>query len=424
MPTSLETRSRILDAAVEEVRQHGHSDFRMGHVAEQAGVTTPHLYRHFDSRESVIGAAIDAWAAPMLAGQLVRVDKILERTSSPETFWTELIDIATVRSPKDDDELRWALGEALVFSWYHPEVQLETIALYRRLTLTSIGRLQEILGTAGGTATLSGRQISYFASGVWFGSLIDTLIPDDTRGMQLARRLDRELLDLASKGPQRAASPDIAPLVMAPVPADALQPSADGSSTKERILRAAIEELAVHSAVGFSLKGVASRAEVGDSVIYRHFRSRSELVARAGAKVVEEAYRDRLAGAGGLAAEVSDVNSLIAFGLCIGVDPGDDAINAVRRAAVAAIMAGRGNDDVLAGMGETARIYITAGGSILSSFADGGLITDRFDPEGIADVFLRYTWGKTLPDSDPATALTREEQLELVAVLFRDLLAP
>ncbi len=52
----VETRTRILDATVQMLEQHGGQGVRMGDIARQAGVSRQALYLHFTSRTELLEA--------------------------------------------------------------------------------------------------------------------------------------------------------------------------------------------------------------------------------------------------------------------------------------------------------------------------------------------------------------------------------
>lgn len=54
------TRARILSAAVACLGEGGIDDVRIARVAERAGISTASVHYHFDTRESLLAAAIEA----------------------------------------------------------------------------------------------------------------------------------------------------------------------------------------------------------------------------------------------------------------------------------------------------------------------------------------------------------------------------
>jgi len=58
LPTRLRqrllTRSVILDAAIEEIAEHGLDGARIGEIARRAGVTRPTIYAHFPTRQDFL----------------------------------------------------------------------------------------------------------------------------------------------------------------------------------------------------------------------------------------------------------------------------------------------------------------------------------------------------------------------------------
>lgn len=71
-----DTRTRILDATVEEASIHGLSRLSVGDVAKRAGLSRPTLYKHFPSKDDLVAAAVVREAQDFLAEVLAAVDAV------------------------------------------------------------------------------------------------------------------------------------------------------------------------------------------------------------------------------------------------------------------------------------------------------------------------------------------------------------
>ena len=91
---------------------------------------------------------------------------------------------------------------------------------------------------------------------------------------------------MTSSSPARAAAPPASPARAAEAPRRGRPRSV---STDAAILEAARQQLAALGWVGFSVEGVAARAGVAKTTVYRRFPSRSELAAAAVAELVAAA---------------------------------------------------------------------------------------------------------------------------------------
>jgi len=60
------TAQRILDVAEALFAEHGYAGTSLRDVARAAGLRTPSLYNHFESKESLYGAVLDRGLAPVL----------------------------------------------------------------------------------------------------------------------------------------------------------------------------------------------------------------------------------------------------------------------------------------------------------------------------------------------------------------------
>jgi AcrR family transcriptional regulator len=65
-----DTAGRILDAAVEAAALHGVARLSMSDVARQAGLSRPTLYRHFPSKQELMGAAVRREAMALVGAVL------------------------------------------------------------------------------------------------------------------------------------------------------------------------------------------------------------------------------------------------------------------------------------------------------------------------------------------------------------------
>ena len=73
-----DTQQRILDAAMECVRQWGIEKTNLNDIAKQAGVTRPTVYRYFASRNEVLSAAMLQSAANLSQRMLAHVEGVAD----------------------------------------------------------------------------------------------------------------------------------------------------------------------------------------------------------------------------------------------------------------------------------------------------------------------------------------------------------
>ncbi|CAN5265631.1 TetR family transcriptional regulator [soil metagenome] len=59
----VDAHTRILDAAVEQLRRHGHAKTGVVDVARALGISHAAVYRHFDSKEALFDAVAERWLA-------------------------------------------------------------------------------------------------------------------------------------------------------------------------------------------------------------------------------------------------------------------------------------------------------------------------------------------------------------------------
>lgn len=80
----IEARARILRATVEAAAVHGLSRLSVADVAKRAELSRPTLYKHFESREALIAAAVQREAGAMVDAVRTVVDGIDEPRAALE----------------------------------------------------------------------------------------------------------------------------------------------------------------------------------------------------------------------------------------------------------------------------------------------------------------------------------------------------
>jgi AcrR family transcriptional regulator len=125
----METRERILDAAVRRIAREGIDDVRIARIAMDAGVSAALVHYHFDSREALLVEALEH-SYEFAGDQRMAVEGPPE--APPETRLRALID-ACLPEPgtQRDDFLLWA--ELWLRAARHPELSETAGRLYTRL---------------------------------------------------------------------------------------------------------------------------------------------------------------------------------------------------------------------------------------------------------------------------------------------------
>jgi AcrR family transcriptional regulator len=82
---SQDTASRILDAAVDAAAVHGVARLSMSDVARLAGLSRPTLYRHFPSKQDLLGAALARESMTLVGAVLEAVAPIDDPRQAIET---------------------------------------------------------------------------------------------------------------------------------------------------------------------------------------------------------------------------------------------------------------------------------------------------------------------------------------------------
>ena len=83
-------RDQILAAVLDVVRSEGWPAISMRRVADRMGITATALYRHFDGKEALVGAAVDVAVAVLMSRLALAA---LEASSDEGRLWASLEEI-------------------------------------------------------------------------------------------------------------------------------------------------------------------------------------------------------------------------------------------------------------------------------------------------------------------------------------------
>ncbi|MBS1806137.1 MAG: TetR/AcrR family transcriptional regulator [Acidobacteria bacterium] len=170
---SAETRTRILDAAVQEFSANGLAGARMDRIAAVAGVNKALLYYHFDSKDNLYGAALEMIATRtrdatmatflrdaspgerVLRSALGHFDRILAQTEFQSLMQQEM--------------MRLHKGESGAMEVLIKRVFAPTIAMYQSMVREGItsGELIEVDWLQIHLATLGTNVFYFMSSHLW-----------------------------------------------------------------------------------------------------------------------------------------------------------------------------------------------------------------------------------------------------------------
>jgi TetR/AcrR family transcriptional regulator len=92
--TPRSTRDRILDAAETRFADKGFGATALGEIAEEVGIRTPSLYKHFEGKQALYDAVMERLLSPFVA----TLGELLERPLSPAQSESNLLAIASLYS--------------------------------------------------------------------------------------------------------------------------------------------------------------------------------------------------------------------------------------------------------------------------------------------------------------------------------------
>ena len=172
-PTDSEAaRERLLEAAIHCIQLYGVTKTAISDVAREAGVTRRTVYRYFENREALVGAALVRGVRDFTS----RAHTLLETFEEPEDMVVEGLCFALKELPRDPVLGRTLRGGELV---------LDAPALSRALDV--LRPLLEPITRAAGWTPQERDECSELVLRIAL-SLLASPLPDDLRGF-LRRRL-------------------------------------------------------------------------------------------------------------------------------------------------------------------------------------------------------------------------------------------
>jgi TetR/AcrR family transcriptional regulator, regulator of cefoperazone and chloramphenicol sensitivity len=88
-------RARILEAAVQQLEEHGEGSLRLAAIAEQAGVALALITHHFGSRDGLVAAAQQVRLAGAVAADVEAINAISARVDSTRELRERIAAVTT-----------------------------------------------------------------------------------------------------------------------------------------------------------------------------------------------------------------------------------------------------------------------------------------------------------------------------------------
>jgi AcrR family transcriptional regulator len=88
------TRERVLDASEALFAERGFAATSLGEIADDVGIRTPSLYKHFESKQALYEAVVERLLSPFIATLV----ELLERPLTPDQAEKNLLTIARLYS--------------------------------------------------------------------------------------------------------------------------------------------------------------------------------------------------------------------------------------------------------------------------------------------------------------------------------------
>ena len=327
------------------------------------------------------------------------------------------------RTEEWEQELRWAMAEAVVMWWHTPDQPHAAFEPFREMFQALESVFTRILEIESASTALEARTLAYCIQCVWLGGLLGVTKSPGPEPDSTMQPISLALVDYAVTGPAL----DVASMLAPPVEFVAISHppnvSIDGTSPREQILAAAIEVLVDLGPTDFSLKEVARRAGKQEPAISRYYGGRAALLAEAGVKIMEAQSAERLATLSRLATGVGTEEQLLQFGVEVVASASDGEAAELRRSVFSALVAARQDPEAMGAIGAAFDLFLNEVEAIFSLFADRGLIAQRFEYASAAEFMARLIVGRAFFDADPLMSISDDQFRLLVAMIFVQVLA-
>lgn len=199
--SAAETRSIVLDAAVDWIEENGSSSLKVSEIARAAGVSEVLMYRYFMDRQGLLTAAlVELWerymAHPIAAIRQI-IDDLPAEALTPEL----LANLALNPSSETAKKSRWARLQVLAASPENPELSAMIKQSQSRINAEHESLIDLIRYKMPGVHLPSVRIMRMLNQNVIFGFVIEDLVDDPIT--------DEELRDFLIKFYDLAFEPEV-----------------------------------------------------------------------------------------------------------------------------------------------------------------------------------------------------------------------
>lgn len=146
----IEVRARLLQAARELIREHGHEAVGMELIAKTAGVSRATTYRYFASKEHVVCEAALAWGHDVAA----RIPQAIAATAEPVSAIDVAIEQVVQEAASDLPMVRATMASVLAQGPVADEFRLGVREMFRALLA---GAVEDMSVSLDPSMTLLGR---------------------------------------------------------------------------------------------------------------------------------------------------------------------------------------------------------------------------------------------------------------------------
>jgi AcrR family transcriptional regulator len=180
-----ETRSIVLDAAVDWIEQNGSANLKVVDIAKASGISEVLIYRYFDDRQGLLTSAlVTLWERYMI--QPLDDARRLIADLPDDAFTPEfLVSLGVQPNSEAAQKSRWARLQVLAASPENPELQQMIKESQSRINDEHESLIEQIRTRMPGRHLPSVRMMRMLNQNVMFGFVIEDLVDDPIADQEL-----------------------------------------------------------------------------------------------------------------------------------------------------------------------------------------------------------------------------------------------
>ena len=247
----MDTKSRILQAAVDVISEKGYHETRLSDVAALAGIATPSIYKHFKNKEDILFS--------IALANFIQVEKIIEQNlkgiKDPANRIRQLIWTYLDFWQKNTKVVMIFFFECRSnFRFY----QTEAYQQFRKMSRNIFGMIEDCKRRGDFDSRVNTSIVRDLLFGTLDFSVLGCLLLHETESIiENFEDILKLLHNLTRPGPTEASEPN---------------------NKRERLMNEALKVFARKGYYGATISEIAKMAQVSDGIVYEYFTNKEDLL--------------------------------------------------------------------------------------------------------------------------------------------------